>query len=81
MIMWLEEPHRIVAFCGEASIGAVFPPTPGGHYWRWRAWHTTTANPAEGVAPERDAAKARVEIRFQNFLDAAGLIPAEGGAA
>ncbi|MBN9600874.1 MAG: hypothetical protein J0G28_14535 [Afipia sp.] len=74
MIVWREETHRVVAYCGELSVGAIFP---GVHRWRWRVWHTVNANPVEGVTLNSAAARAAVEDRFECFVKAAGLIMAE----
>jgi len=66
---------RMLGFCGNACIGAVFVPGHRARYWRWRVWVTANMNPVEGAAKSCDMAREAVEDRFQRFLDLADLEP------
>lgn len=74
MIVWKEETHRVLAKCGDISVGAVYRPTSG-LYFRYRVWVGPTLNPADGSASSEEKAKQAVADRFDEFLAAAKLQP------
>ncbi|MBS0258356.1 MAG: hypothetical protein JSR13_11660 [Proteobacteria bacterium] len=74
MIVWKEETHRVLAKCGDISVGAVYRPTSG-RYFRYRVWVGPTLNPADGSASSEEKAKQAVSDRFDEFLAAAKLQP------
>lgn len=71
MIRWVDEGTRVVAMCGEAKVGAVFP----GTRVRWRAWVTDSMSPIESKARDVETAKEQVEKRFAEFCALAKLQP------
>lgn len=72
MIRWVRrDADRIIAMCGDADVGAVFPGV--GRRVRWRAWVTKNMNPVEQTARDVDEAKREVEARFSGFLELAKL--------
>lgn len=73
MIAWKDEGARIVAMCGDAPIGAVFPSV--GRRTRWRAWVTKNMNPVDGTERTLDEAQEAVRKKFCQFLALAKLQP------
>lgn len=72
MIRWVvRDAHRVVAMCGDAEVGAVFPSSA--RRVRWRAWVTKNMNPVEQTARDVEEAKREVEARFNGFLELAKL--------
>lgn len=72
MIRWVQrDARRIVAMCGDADVGAVYPSV--GRRCRWRAWVTKCMNPVEQTAKDVDEAKREVEARFNGFLELSKL--------
>lgn len=72
-LTWKQDGSRIIGYCGEAAVGAVFPTV--GRRTRWRAWVTKNMNPTEGTARNDGLAKLEVEKRFEGFLTLAALQP------
>lgn len=71
-LQWVvQEGGRVLGFCGEAPVGAIFPTV--GRRTRWRAWVTKNMNPAESTARNEGLAKLEVEKRFEEFLTLANL--------
>ena len=56
--------------CNGATVGAV---VAGSLRFRWRAWITGNRNGARGSSLTEQEAKAEVELRFRQFLEAAEL--------
>ncbi|MEY9466313.1 hypothetical protein ABH973_006726 [Bradyrhizobium ottawaense] len=73
MITWRDDGSRIVAMCGDAPVGAVFPTE--GRRTGWRAWVTKNTHASEGYAADIAAAKREIENRFAGFLNLAKLQP------
>ncbi|AID18402.1 hypothetical protein PPF1_89 [Rhizobium phage vB_RleM_PPF1] len=74
-LQWRDEIYRQLAKSGSVDIGAIYPPREPGRLWRWRVWVTESGTAAKGTELREDAARRRVEERFQGFLAAAGLAP------
>lgn len=74
-LIWRDEIYRQLAKSGSVDIGAIYPPRAPGRLWRWRIWVTGSGTAATGTELREDAARRRVEERFQGFLAAAGLAP------
>ncbi|WP_326883208.1 hypothetical protein U8P73_14975 [Rhizobium beringeri] len=74
-LRWRDEIYRQLAKSGSVDIGAVYPPRAPGRLWRWRVWVTESGTKADGTELREDAARRRVEERFQDFLAATGLAP------
>lgn len=74
-LIWRDEIYRQLAKSGSVDIGAIYPPRAPGRLWRWRIWVTGSGTAATGTELRDDAARRRVEERFQGFLAAAGLAP------
>lgn len=74
-LQWRDEIYRRLAKSGAVDIGAVYPPRGPGRLWRWSIWVTESGTAAKGTELREDAARRRVEERFEGFLAAAGLAP------
>ncbi|MBB2698940.1 UNVERIFIED_ORG: hypothetical protein GGI66_003617 [Rhizobium esperanzae] len=74
-LQWRDETYRWLAKSGSVDVGAVYPPPALARLWRWRVWVTESGTSATGTELREDAARRRVEERFQGFLAAAGLAP------
>lgn len=75
-----EGDNRRLAMSGAVAVGAIFLPSGGGRFYRWRAWVTARMNPVEGSARTLDEARAEVETRFAAFLALADLEPVRRAA-
>lgn len=69
---WRQDGDRLVAYCGEAAVGAIFLSTTK-RMVRFRVWVTKNMNPVESRANSVALAKLEVEKRFEAFLDLAQL--------
>ncbi|MBY5849653.1 hypothetical protein HFN51_03650 [Rhizobium leguminosarum] len=74
-LQWRDEIYRRLAKSGSVDVGAVYPPRAPGRLWRWSCFVTESGTAAKGTELREDAARRRVEERFQGFLAAAGLAP------
>ncbi|MGO8093204.1 hypothetical protein [Rhizobium leguminosarum] len=74
-LQWRDEIYRQLAKSGSVDVGAIYPPRAPGRLWRWCIWVTGSGTAAKGTELREDAARRRVEERFQGFLAAAGLAP------
>lgn len=76
MIEWVEEKGRVVARRGLVVVGMIFP-TERERRTRWRVLFTKGGFPVADTAANRIEAKAEVERRFREFIDAAKLVPVD----